>query len=150
MEIGDRGKCDPETESVLCKFTYLHETFFFGWPVFRFTICICNTILNQTTLDLRKKKWGFLNRDLPVVIHYCIYYPFYWIRPWIRENVCTNLVWERKMSLWGEVSERCSKRLIDSDLYGCPNTRPFLRIFCSTCPRGYRSMFPEKLKLWTK
>ena len=28
---------------------------------------VLKLFLNQTTLDLREKKWGFLNRDFPVI-----------------------------------------------------------------------------------
>ena len=34
----------------------------------RFLDLLHKSFLNQTTLNLRKEKWGFLNRDLPVHI----------------------------------------------------------------------------------
>ena len=39
---------------------------FMEQPVDKFMYHI-NIFLDQTTLDLRKEKWGFLYRDLPVL-----------------------------------------------------------------------------------
>ena len=44
---------------------HLHKAFFSDD---QFLDSYHKSFLNQTTLDLRKKKWGFLNQDLPV--HY--------------------------------------------------------------------------------
>ena len=43
---------------------HLHKTFF---SVDRFLILVHKYFLNQTTLDLRKEKWSFLNQDFAVV-----------------------------------------------------------------------------------
>ena len=34
---------------------------------FRFSTYVQEYFLNRTTLDLRKEKWSFLNRDLPLL-----------------------------------------------------------------------------------
>ena len=45
---------------------HLHKAFFFDD---RSLDTLHKYFLNQTTLDIRKEKWSFLNRDLPVVWH---------------------------------------------------------------------------------
>ena len=42
---------------------HLHKTFFLDD---QFLESVHKSFLNQTTLDLRKEKWGFLNRELTV------------------------------------------------------------------------------------
>ena len=44
---------------------HLHKAFFLAD---RFFDSVHKSFLNQTTLDLRKENWSFLNQDLPVVI----------------------------------------------------------------------------------
>ena len=44
---------------------HLHKTFFSDD---QFLESVHKSFLNQTTLDLRKEKWGFLNRELTVLV----------------------------------------------------------------------------------
>ena len=44
---------------------YLHDIFF----GYRFLHSLHNSFLNQTTLDLRKEKWTFLNREFTVPLN---------------------------------------------------------------------------------
>ena len=44
---------------------HLHKTFFSDD---QFLESVHKSFLNQTTLDLRKEKWGFLNRELTFYI----------------------------------------------------------------------------------
>ena len=44
---------------------HLHKAFFSDDL---FSDSVHKSFLNQATLDLRKKKWGFLNRDVPVLL----------------------------------------------------------------------------------
>ena len=49
---------------------HLHKTFF---SADRFSDSVHKSFLNQTTLDLRKKEWSFLNRDLPVSVSILVF-----------------------------------------------------------------------------
>ena len=49
---------------------HLHKAFFSGN---RFLDSLHKSFLNQTSLDLRKKKWTFLNQDFTVFVHNSLY-----------------------------------------------------------------------------
>ena len=66
----------------------------------RFLNSVHNSFLNQTTLDLRKEKWSFLNQDLPVLNQHVIWKSFLMISNLsIYGNVFETAVFQ-KMSLF--------------------------------------------------
>ena len=71
---------------------HLHKPFFF---FFRFLDSLHKSFLNQTTLDLRKEKWTFLNREFTVLAFYVpsstlgILMPFGKVRVFL--NLCLKI-----------------------------------------------------------
>ena len=100
---------------------YLHKTYFSDA---RFLDSLHKFLFNQTTLDLRKEKWTFLNREFTVFNKW----PFYFIKTLRVHNNMKHSVEEKKrfFLLASETSHEVSK--------GCYKA---FRGFCIQLGKGY-------------